>query len=648
MSASNLTFALRISAQDQTRTGLRSALSGLQSFARTAIKPITVPLKLGMAGVRALRDFNLGLRPLIAGMDDLIERGAALEVQQKSFAALTGTRGAATQRLAGTIQRAAAGTIRLAEAMQIANRALGSGLNMQQLVTAIDFISKKSITTGRSAREALDKVITGLARGSTLFLDDFGILVDGIDGVRTAFDRIRGAGAFDQLGPAAQKAEIIRAAIAEMAGQMTRMGVTGRETIFVWSQIKNQVGDATDKLILAIAKSRAMREALRGLRDLLGGLEKHFAGGGGFGQLLFGKEGKGGALRVLGAGLVDLGENLGRAVGGGLLKALGGGLDLLTGGLVPVLREWARTFADELGTRLRAMLDDLAGKARALFTIGGGMPAALSGVIAPKARAAGTAARFLFNPFNPDNMAQQMLRPFGIGRRPARPAPYNIVLPGGVGAGAGFGAAAPTLGQRIAGLGDSLLGGMGFERTRAAAGEFMGQFGSGQTAADQARARAMAYAAAQQGGGLRLTRFARERQQRIISANERRLRTIAGGGEFVRQSALREAGMEAEALRRAGFRVTPSVRRDLIQQALRRQIEARSSGPREAIEGARGVLRGDAAAGQIGAAAARLRRERDTGKQDRLIDSITELGRRIDAMISALVGGSERVARAGA
>lgn len=375
--AQDMNFALRISAQDQTRSGLRSALSGIQTFARTAIKPITIPLKFGQGAARFLRDFNQGIRPALAGMDSLIERGAGLEVQQKGLSRLLGQSGAEAKALAAQLSRAAGGTLRLGEAMQVANRALASGIRTDQLLTAIEFISKKSVTTGKNAADAVDKVITGLARGSTLFLDDFGILVDGIDGVRRSFDAIHGVKAFDQLGPAAQKAEIVRAAIAEMSEQLGRMGISGRETIFMWGSIKARVGDAVDRLALAAVKSKALRDTVRGLRDQIEGLTKHLSTGGSLGELLFGKQGgqSGGVFGLVSAGLKDIGENFGRGATAMLLDGIAGGVELLRAGgdyLAERLEQtWESARAKLIEPLLRA-----ADKLGALLKFrGGGAPA---------------------------------------------------------------------------------------------------------------------------------------------------------------------------------------------------------------------------------------------------------------------------------
>lgn len=313
----------QIEAKDATRSTLASALSGVTKFARLASKPITIPLKIARGGLGLLRDFNLGLRPLVAGLDNIIERGGRLSLVSKSFQSLTGKGAADADKLARSLVRAASGTISLIKAQETANRALGSGLDFKQLLTTMEFISKKAITTGKNASQAVDTVITGLSRGSPLFLDDFGILVNQIPGVAREFDRIKGSGAFDSLSPAARKAEVIRQAVAEMNQQMSKIGLTGKETTFIFQGIKNSLGDSVDKLVAAVAASKSLRDSLKSTRDVIGGITKFVEGGGSILEVLTGKKGgkSGGLFGLLKAGVLDLAESIGRAIAAGLLKA---------------------------------------------------------------------------------------------------------------------------------------------------------------------------------------------------------------------------------------------------------------------------------------------------------------------------------------
>ncbi len=339
LAGSNLSFSINIGAKDRTGGAIRAAARRFVSFARAVSKPIMIPLRIGRKGLALARDINVGLAPIVRGIDHLIERGTGLEVIRKSFESLTGKSGRQAHALARRLVDAASGTIRLAKGMQVANRAMASGLSFEQIAVAMDFVSKKAITTGISASGAIEKVITGLSRGSTLFLDDFGILVDGIEGVKRAYSSIKGAAPWDSLGPAAQKAETIRQAIAEMGGQLGRIGVTGKETIFTFQGIKNEIGNTVDTLFAAVGRSKALKNALEAVRDVVGGMTEHFQRGGGFMELLTGGK-SGGLLGILSGGVLDLGELLGRGILGGILKGFSALPELFKSAWVGLKKMW--------------------------------------------------------------------------------------------------------------------------------------------------------------------------------------------------------------------------------------------------------------------------------------------------------------------
>jgi len=381
---SQLNFGIRIGAQDDSQSTLRGAMAGFRSFAKTISKPITIPLKIGHGGLKLLRDINLGLAPLVRGLDNVIERGTGLEVVRKSFESLTGKSGRQADILGRRMVQAASGTLRLSQAMQIANRAVASGISFKQLTVAMDFVSKKAITTGMSAETAIDKVITGLSRGSTLFLDDFGILVDGIEGIERGYNKLHGSGAWDSLAPAAKKAETIRQAVAEMGGQLGRIGVTGKETVFVFQPIKNSIGDATDKLFAAVGRSDSLKSALQGIRDTIGGMTKHIEGGGSLTDILFGKkEGEsGGLFGFLKAGALDIGIAFGQGAVGVLFKSLAGLI-----GAFKSTWTWLKTEAlglwDTLGQKIKKTFSEIREPWESMFK---GILSDLSGALGPLGR----------------------------------------------------------------------------------------------------------------------------------------------------------------------------------------------------------------------------------------------------------------------
>lgn len=338
-----MSFSLRLGVKDDSQAGLRSWQSSVMGAARVVAKPITIPLKIGAAGLGLLRDINLGLRPLISGLDHVIERGTALDAVRKSFISLVGGGAKAADQLAVRLVAASHGTLRTAEAMQLANRAMAAGIDTaRDLPTILDFASKKAITTGMDFNGAMERIVMGLSRGSAAILDDFGLLNDGLDGVKRTYEAIKGVGAWEQLGPAGQKVELIRQAMEDMHKQLGRLGVRGTETVFVWKQIKTQIGDATDKLFAAVGRSDTLRGALQGARDVLAGMTQHFEQGGSLGELLLGKKDSksGGLLGGLKAGVLDVGEVIGRGILGGVLKGISLLPDLFNSAWAGLKKAW--------------------------------------------------------------------------------------------------------------------------------------------------------------------------------------------------------------------------------------------------------------------------------------------------------------------
>jgi len=342
-----------ISATDKSKSVLRGTLGELDKFRSKATSILMAPFR-AMTSLKGLGlQTNIRLvQSMVGQLDSFIDRGARMDATQKSFVALTGRSEQASMRLARRLQEQSNGALTLARSMELANRGLSSGMSAGDIGTTFDFISKKAFTTGTRLESALEKVMTGLIRGSTLFLDDFGVLVDGVEQVRRDFDAIHGKNAFDQLTPAAQKAEIVRAAIADMNRQMSAFGVTGKESAFQWARIKSSLKGSLDYLAAAAVKSDAIRGILADasslVTDIASGLEGKDAGK--TLQML-----AGGARKVLGAALTDAGRLLIKGAIEYVPKLLHG------------LFEAAKRFASYLGDLLKTVAQGLVASVKLLL-----------------------------------------------------------------------------------------------------------------------------------------------------------------------------------------------------------------------------------------------------------------------------------------
>lgn len=351
----DMTASLRITAKDETQGPIRAASSGFSRFRSLVSKPITVPLRIAGGGLALLRDINLGLRPVLAGLDRMIERGAALETQQRAFGKFTqlGTRDSAG--FARSLQQSALWTLRLGEALTIANRAMTTNIPREALDDLFKFAARRAAATGETTAGIIGGLVSGLGIGSARALKQFGL---DIEHVADNYERIHGAGAFDELPFAARQAMILKAAMGEMRREVQLLRFSGREAIFSWQAIKTHVGDMTDKLFAAVARSDAMRKALGRVRDILAGITRHFETGGSFGELLFGKAGgkSGGLLGGVGA----LFKDLGGFVGEGLRAGLGSFRDLIGPITIEGLSELTAKIGSLAGEIRQAMVEGMA------------------------------------------------------------------------------------------------------------------------------------------------------------------------------------------------------------------------------------------------------------------------------------------------
>lgn len=68
---SELNFGIRAGVQGTTPGTLRSALAGFTRFAQSLPRPITIPPRIGRRSLDLTRDVNLGLAPLVRGIDNI-------------------------------------------------------------------------------------------------------------------------------------------------------------------------------------------------------------------------------------------------------------------------------------------------------------------------------------------------------------------------------------------------------------------------------------------------------------------------------------------------------------------------------------------------------------------------------------------------
>jgi hypothetical protein len=105
---------------------------------------------------------------------------------------------------------------------QQAIQAMASGVAFDDLTTAMEFVSKFALATGKNVTDLMRTTITGLARGSALFLDDIGIMVQGAeDVVGAAVEQMR-----EKMGQFANSSETAAAKAKRLEAEMDTLKQT--------------------------------------------------------------------------------------------------------------------------------------------------------------------------------------------------------------------------------------------------------------------------------------------------------------------------------------------------------------------------------------------------------------------------------------
>ena len=154
----------------------KQAEKGLGSLKKTISTVVTV------AAVTQLAKYTKQLADL----------GAQSQIVNKNFEKFAKDRGKNTNEMMMQMRKATKGMVSDVELQQKAMQAMISGVDFDDAITAMEFVSNYAIATGTNVNQKLQTVFTGLARESALFFDDVGIQVVGSkDVVNDAIDQMK-------------------------------------------------------------------------------------------------------------------------------------------------------------------------------------------------------------------------------------------------------------------------------------------------------------------------------------------------------------------------------------------------------------------------------------------------------------------------
>jgi len=181
--------------------------------------------------------------------------GSALDVLERKFERVTKAFGQDAGTLLNTWQDAAKGAISRAELMAKANYLMLTGVPVAEMEWMLQAVSNASAATGRSMEDLFDKLSLGLARGSKLFLDDLGIILD-VTAANETYAKSIGKSA-DALTDQEQKLAFVAAAREAAARQEQVLGKATESTATVIQRAETAVKDAGDELKKAFAPTAA-------------------------------------------------------------------------------------------------------------------------------------------------------------------------------------------------------------------------------------------------------------------------------------------------------------------------------------------------------------------------------------------------------
>ena len=184
---------------------------------------------------------ELGRRALAVALD-LAKLADQAEITEKTFDALAIRAGTDGPRELEKLQDSIGGTLSDLALMQKVGAGVDAGLTFAQSRTALEFLRRYSLAYGKDFQQLTATIFTGLQRGSTLMLDDAGIIIDASDSI------------FNGLGEVEKKAALVGRAIELMSEKMELL-----------PEIEENVITKTDRLSASWEKFNT--EIGKGLRD---------------------------------------------------------------------------------------------------------------------------------------------------------------------------------------------------------------------------------------------------------------------------------------------------------------------------------------------------------------------------------------------
>ncbi|NLH78375.1 MAG: hypothetical protein GX465_15190 [Acidobacteria bacterium] len=186
----NKSLEVIISAKDMTG----AIFAGLKQAITVAVSPLD-----------SVADSLFGFQDRVgkyldSGIFKLAQLGGAYQEQANQFNAFAASQGKNGEQLLGVIDRIAGGTLDVAQRMTIATRTLASGLDTDQIETALAYVKRFTEATGQDFDSMAQSVFSAFSSGRYAVLKQMGLFVEEGASVMSVIDQMRTG--IDQFGDA--------------------------------------------------------------------------------------------------------------------------------------------------------------------------------------------------------------------------------------------------------------------------------------------------------------------------------------------------------------------------------------------------------------------------------------------------------------
>lgn len=169
-----------IDAEEHVSEAAKSARQAIQSVEKetdTSSKKAGVSWTNLAAKLLIVREALEKLGQVAQSVGNLVRESAQNEQVERSFRSLAASVGESADKIIAKMRQAAASTISDSDLRQIAARAAAFKIPMDKMTDLMEIARASAAAMGRTVSESFDDIVTGIARGSPMILDNLGLTI---------------------------------------------------------------------------------------------------------------------------------------------------------------------------------------------------------------------------------------------------------------------------------------------------------------------------------------------------------------------------------------------------------------------------------------------------------------------------------------